>query len=1568
MPSDPANTNPFNEIRNIEAVMLRRRGIEAQVSQFTPTSAALYANYARDYPWMQPGVVRAASMAGYYPNNPDMVRVAATSLAEAVASGRINTGSRTRASELNPGRLDPQLEASGYLPSRPPPELVDDPLKEYRAKGYIDEDNNLVRPARPKYSGRRNGKPVWEYESDEDRQADKEFKDLLRLISDNEGSTKPIPFMQDGDWYNFHPKTGNTEVIKRGDIRTALLQSPINRAGSVPVLGEAIQGVQNVVEPAYQVVQPVARTAGMIANAPIQEIQTTGRALHDAVGRVQREGFAAGLKSVGREAITADLSETDIAIATEGLLSGEDIDTGSGFFVSPTSEVAKERMRREAEHGQIGGHNITWGRWIASAVTEPDTVPFDVMSGFVDFSIQLADPTSVGLGKAGQIRKARGLFEAEALDPHLAAGILGSRGRRPFVDFTTAQKVFDSPRGARAVEDITSTTSAYQIAKKLNSGKLEFKHDPALYDDLARTTESSETRAILTDAIDRGEIREVADVTSSWGHGIAAHVRPHMPRSRLMDKMPGIGTHLRNPVETMNQVMRSFRNVNAPEEALEEAFNKLSTARTKSGRRNTIMEIFGSGPNSLLAQHNIPQDVADQMMRLYKTSFNEMWRGLVDEMGVEVPTWEKMLANGEETLIPGPHALIELVEDWMPFPDPRALREITRRFPTLTSKLPEDGALRTAVELPGAFVDYMLQEVWKPLALARGAWLVRVLGEGQIRIAADGLDSLFSGHPLEALGFMLSKKKIPTGKIPGLRDIAPRIPKSIQGEKWDEVLEYDSSLSKVHNWAHRPGAAETTTQTTLYAKGRHADQEYLHAWARQLMKFNYDPVYSRWINSNSLDEMMDWMQHGEGRGFVRELQEAFPGNLETPAQLRTYLDQIDQRFQFLAKGNTDIFDTLRSGEWTDAAGETHSIYRSGSLADGNPELNPEFTKYLSQFMDDGPNVVVGRMQQALRGKSDYPALKRYAVQNFLYGAMSKSENLLARGSVFRQQYGRELSDFVQFGTKEAREQLISKARSLNVPNRTLKHMEHLARTKVEGKLNLDEIDMLAKGRAMDKSQKLLYSYAERRQIFDITRNFFPFGDAWFEVMSTWGRLTRETMGKPVRRGQQIIEGSINSGFFHENRFGELSFTYPWVGALTSAITGAPIDMEGRVQGLSMFGEIMPGLGPVAQIPAAWFLKDKPELEALEEVLLPFGAPEGEEITDWKTYAPGWLKTALSAVGIKTNDDKRLYENTVAQRAQHLMSTGEYGYTAAEQARVWQDAKASVDKVYWIRSIAQFWLPAAPSLEWYVEDKSGKRLSAVVLAEEFHKMDSEDFDTSVATFVEKYGEDAIGALVAASATAVPGFPDSKEGQAWIDDNPELAGKYPLVYALFAPSGEFDIDTYTRQFASGDRRSLSAKQQIAMSADWLNRYWRSKLMDKMGVNSYADMDQEQRNAWEELSALVDEEYPSAVVGRMEKPEIDDMIKQLEVAGQDKDILATPAGPALTEYLQLRVDAQGLVDALKERGAIDQNIKGFTKAKALRPIREALRSEAQALIDKYPAFQPLWEQVFSRELIKE
>jgi hypothetical protein len=1562
---DPTQVNPDNEVRTVEAITFRHRFTQQQVARFTPVSAARMAQYSRMYPWMPPGISRAASLSGIAPDDPDMIRVANSTLAEGYVSNRILLGQPMRPSALNPGNRDPEIVVDDITEAqnlRARSNEPTDPFAYLTYKGLIDNDGNFIRPNRKQFITEAEGGPPggeWQADTPAAQDLDDLFLDMMDVVAESQGKNTPIPYRQGEDWLLYHPSTGNSEVIRQPNRPQTAGFAP-SALADVPVLGRGSELLGQAQEAVGGVLKPAIRTAGMAWNAPWQEIQSIPRNINVAIKDVQERGVGDVLTHWEsppevEEQFQFGGEATDLGVALERNPLQPWEETGEGFFVSPTSEVAKERIRREQAGGDIGGHSLTWGRWIASSVFEPNTAPFDFASGVVDFGVALADPSALGLGVAGKARQVNKLFQAEEiLDPHVAAGIVTRS-----VDPMTFDKWLHGPTGAPAVADLTATDSAYQVALKLNNNALEFKHDPAIYRRLAETTDDAQTTAVIGDAINTGKIREVADLTGYWGHGLAAGLKPHMPRSRLIDKMPGFGVRLSDPIETGNQVMRSLRNVKAPEETVELMFNKVAEARTMYGRRNAVLDSIG-GVNGVLMQSGFSEEQARGITRLYEHAITEMHRGLTDEVGTEIPTWEKILADGTTQLVPGPHALTELIEDWMPLINGRQARELTSRYPNLTkaiTKAPAGGPLKTVLEIPPAALDFFMQEMWKPFALMRGAWLLRVLGEGQIRLVNAGYETIFSGHPIHALGWMISKDR------KHLKSIGTT---SYLDESWDEVEEFGDALARTSSWAHRPGLL-SDQEDKVYLKAADSPQ-YRAAYTRQLVKFNRDPVYRLWLQTDSRDEFIAQLRtlrvHNES--VLDQYREAFPGNLQTDEQIIKFADDIDARFNNLTQGSTELFDIIKSGKFQ-VGDTTHSIYRKGTK-----DINPKFTEHVKNFIDDyGPERVIGR-EPATGAKGNFFAEKwKAGIDMFLYNSMSVSENYLHRSPVFRQAFFREGAEILQFGSTGARQEMIDKARELNIPNRIVNRMEHLAATKKPGYMEIEEMNLYAKAKAMDRVKKILYSYSERRQIFDIMRNFAVFGDAWYEVMSTWNRIVRETGGKPVRRLQQTLEHSINSGVVTENQHGEPSFTYPMSQSLISGLTGVPVALDARVKGLNMFGEIIPGLGPVAQIPLAWFLEGKPDLKNIEEALLPYGGPEGGDITNWKSFMPGWMKTALSAAGVRTFEDNRLYERTVTQIADYKMSTGEYGHSASEQAELWNNSKDAAWKVLAIRAVAQFWLPSAPNPQFYIEDPSGKNLRVAALVSEFHRMEQDPdigYDLALQHFIDQYGEDAIGAVIPRSRSEIYGLPDSAEALEWVQDNPHIKDNYPLIYGLLVPEGEFDIGIYERQFETGERQGLTARQHIRLISDYLNRYWRDRTMQDMGVSGWNDMTQAQRNQWEEISVLIDEEYRPARYGSIEKPSVEDMIAELEDAVDDPELQVAAAYEPLRIYMDLRRDAQEAVEALQADGRIPSTIKGFQKAKSLAPIRQVLRSEAQDLIEQHPAFKPLWDFVFSRELVDE
>jgi hypothetical protein len=490
------------------------------------------------------------------------------------------------------------------------------------------------------------------------------------------------------------------------------------------------------------------------------------------------------------------------------------------------------------------------------------------------------------------------------------------------------------------------------------------------------------------------------------------------------------------------------------------------------------------------------------------------------------------------------------------------------------------------------------------------------------------------------------------------------------------------------------------------------------------------------------------------------------------------------------------------------------------------------------------------------------------------------------------------------------------------------------------------------------------------------------------MVGRWGQLTIRSGGKTLRRFQQTIQGARgedlgetlgapkDSGFFYKNEFGEEVFAYPgsqWVMQHETNIPfspfnlpGVPVPLTGRVQGLNMFGSIFPSLGPVAQIPVAFFLQDKPQFDWWKKTLLPFGGPgadEADSILNLKSYMPTYMATAFDTL-FQGGQDDRIYNSSVMYMASYLYSTGKYSNSIEDQQRLMEDARHKAQDVYAIRALGQFILPASPSPSWLIKDKDGHLLSQRILSQEFYDIldHSPGYQEATETFLERYGPEAIGAIIPHSSAIIPNVPTSLEAAKWVAEHPDIKKHYPLVYGLFAPSGDLDMETYTKNFYTNERDALTPDQWAALRDNTLANYWYEYQKRRLGPNADSPTDEQARWLRSKRNEI-QEAFPhwGDSTGRAEKPEIDVLVRELYRIVDEPDIKSTDAGQALAEYLTYRDKA---VEQSVSWSDTD-NPNSFRSAEALSGTRQWLRGKAADLIDRYPEFKTIWDYVFDREL---
>lgn len=1568
----PYIPDPVNEIAALYAWEQRQRQIENQLSTVTPDQAFNIALFGTMTPWVEPGVSIPLALSGIKPSDP---------IAEMVSRQSLLTnnpyqppGTLTTAAQLIPGghnrrpTVDPkqqdlmagavpaddlklrnQLDTMGFVPVH----MMDipDDLKAVlsSASSLIGEDGFIHAPRNRNTT---KGKAF-----------DRVYKAFSEAGIDLPGyDDEGLPVI-------FHPGSPDSPLARPVTrVDEELFPAPDTPgSGSMPGIGGGLVAPmrqftgQTPTSPQHSAQLEQVRAAGIPLDprnpfAPLAALTAPAFMAMDAPQQ-ELQGFARNVIGASRgKPVNWLESQSDLGIVLGAAAQGRPLDSGSGFFVDPDSEVARERRAREATRGQIGGHNITLGRYLADTVTEPDTTPFNVLSGVVDAGMQLADPTALAAGQLGKIRLARDLFSPAV--PDTATGLIA--GFRRAVDGPTAAAWLDSSDGIKAIDALTTETSPARIWIAMNR-----RTDPRLAARFARTRSSHETRTLLEDVIGT-QIRKKSELEATTANlsndpllvGMN-RLNPRISQSRMFRWMPTDQLDTTDPRQFATQLERHMINAGVPEAVQLEILDEVATSVGRNGMYKAATRAM-EHEAGILVSMGIEKTQAARLTRLFNDTFDSELQGLVDEVGEDVPVWTKMQLGGGSVEVPGPHLPLEHISRYIPLPDPRAIRRLTSnkalRFLTV-NKAPETfGQAR----FPIALLDFVTQDIWKTTTLLGRfpAWVTRVVGESQVRMAAGGLDSMFR-HPIDYFGYALGRKGTLTPS----------------GATIDDIEEFQRSLTATHGgWLNRPGVT-MSNKPRLFKKAKADPVDFRNAWADQLALLSFDPIAKRMLNEGH-DATKAWLLTTfDGHKVRRDLMQAHPGNLMDEASIDDYLHTITRRITIMTGGDTDLVEAIKFGK-VNVDGKDVSIFHNVN------RTNPKFASYLDSYLDAAPQAIKGFDFDVRRGGINFPERWNQGVDKMFAMTMGFADNLWDRAPTFKQFLWQHTRELMPYASVRQQGIILKNARAANLPARVIKSLERAAKHSA-GDLGAKEIDMLARGYAADSAKRLLYDLAEKGQLADAMRIIAPFANAYQEIFGAWSKLLNDIAGpgitgkvvggvKLARRTQQLIEGArgedfgsvvgapAGEGFFFKDEFGEEVFVIPGSQFLTQSLTGTPVPLTGSVQGLNMMGNIIPGLGPVAAIPTAWMIQDKPEFDGIHDLILPYGAPgekTPDEATQILTYAPPWVKRAFDAAS-NGGYDQRQYMNAQKDVMAYLYSTGEYDTSTREgMQELLHDAKKKTRNLYWIRSFAQFFAPTTPAYRFLIEDKTGTLLATAVLTEDYYDLQEQDYETAGQAFMERYGTDAILAIIPQSGASTYGIPRNQEQNAFVLNHPGVKADFPSTYGFFLPqSEEFDYDVYLKSFLSGEREDLSAEQWLNLANNMRGDMLYRQYVDKLGGRT----DEAARAYLRKVRQRIYEEFPSGPTGLPEKPDTAAMVRELYKAANDSTILDTDAGQGLALYIKYRDKAIDQARAL-EHETSNGLLSG---SKDLEGTRVWLNRVAQRVIDEHPDFQLMWDIVFSRE----
>lgn len=541
----------------------------------------------------------------------------------------------------------------------------------------------------------------------------------------------------------------------------------------------------------------------------------------------------------------------------------------------------------------------------------------------------------------------------------------------------------------------------------------------------------------------------------------------------------------------------------------------------------------------------------------------------------------------------------------------------------------------------------------------------------------------------------------------------------------------------------------------------------------------------------------------------------------------------------------------------------------------------------------------------------------------------------------------------------------------------------------KGNVTLAQMDKYAKGFALDETKNLFYNAAEKSNFADILRIVAPFGTAWAEVMSSWTRILASNpdalrkVGVSVQGVRDADPDGDGKGFFYKDpNTGEYVFNYPYseklgplsslfggvgglaglafggargglIGAAAGGVAGLGAQQFADVPGLqltapaktlSMGLNILPGLGPFAQIAANKVLGQFPEADVVRKWLTPYGEPE-------LTLMPSYAQKVWAAV--QDPENNRLLGDLKIETMRALSATGNYELTREdEKQRLEDDATSRARVLMFLRGLGQFTGPTRPTPEFRVETFAGDKM-AVELSKAWYDFQSADYDNAVENFIATFGEDVFLYMASKTKSQAGGLSPTEEFGRFEQENGDLFAQYGDVAGYFAPAGtNFDYQVYTRFLDSGRLQRVRPSEIIDDAQALVGKAIYRNVVSKIGAYPTAEQQDFLRTVREQLYTR----HPGYAREPIVIGQTENKIRQIQDAVNDPMLDNNPIAIPTRKYLEARTRAFAEAEA---RGF--QTLGG----KGVADIRAWLRNIADSLIAGYPEFERIYSRVLFNEI---
>lgn len=965
--------------------------------------------------------------------------------------------------------------------------------------------------------------------------------------------------------------------------------------------------------------------------------------------------------------------------------------------------------------------------------------------------------------------------------------------------------------------------------------------------------------------------------------------------------------------------------------------------------------------------------------------------------------------------------------------------EIVKATKILNSKLGKYGA-NIINNLPRAattrFLDSYYSNIWKPLVLLRPAWTTRVILEEQLRLITAGVASGIN-HPLSFIASMFRKEKgffypevgllgsfennaamtdALTTQVGSLKSLKRKWGKSSEwvNKTKGDVGYYEAAFRNVMQLYFDPlskrlakiqtidDTAEKATALKALKDEVFDQSSALNKKVQEVTASKSHPFFGAGKDKELTDEFIDYLNANiaaTAGGIVEANSAARAATWIKQDGDRRLLDFIaSEDARFLKKEFDNLTDIDKAKYWAgELDTETYNAISSRLVSNQKKVIN-EFKK---EFGDILPDSVRAEMQITAGIESKYNAV----VDKLFDSLMAKPTNKLSRAPAFKSFYWQSVAQNAKFATDEVLQKIIKQADEAGLakgPKELQKLYKQITSAKgnAEGITDIKLFDQIASADALGKTKDLLYDVTTKSKLGNATRSIFPFGEAYVEIFSTWARLINAETGRPLRRVQQVIEAGRKpnpvfdetgqKGFFYKNpKNGQEVFGYPGEGLLQKWFFkdleegGVNVNMPVYLSSVNIAANVIPGFGPVIQIPAAYFnsrgsefLKEEGFLQTL--IFGDFAPPKLGSLADLRRTAiptPSWLTKVARAYVQESDEAKRQYANTTIDVYKAMLYAGLANDSNPEAAQISLDqASEYAKKIMLIRGISQLLGPSGIATpEYELTDENGKLYLFEQLADEYRNIKTAvggDDSEATAIFIERFGLDPV-ALVTSKSQSIKKRPMTVDGANWARENKELYEKFDLTAWYLNPvdESEFSYDAYYNALLRGDLQPrtaeewLRAKNKLLGSIEYENFLRKNELhnrSDKVASTAKANKQKELMSKYWG--------YGRAIPQSIRKPENEEIIAELytwfdpvtyELVDEVKEY---DAAKALALYAKER-------DRIIKRSVeLGYSEEGWKRSKSLLPFRTHLRGVADKLFLRYPEFEAMYRDILEVELREE